>query len=336
MSLKHSSPMSEKKSWDVVRSAPARKQEPVVRKATPPPVRRRTQSVRTPEHPVVATRTRTRVSHEPLRVRRARAKRFFYIGVAVFVVLSLAALIYAAWLPALRISSVVVSGPDAESIKAIAQEHLSGTHLFVVPRNSLFFIPEGKMRKAILAAHPNIVAVSFASNGLQSITVVPVERTPAFLWCGESKETARESCYSTDADGLVFAPYMSATPLASSTLLLKVYVPLEGGAYEPVRAHVGYASMLPHALLLAKTFRALGADSAELVIRNDEADFYTSGGTRITYVLGKEDAAAQLAASVFPKLSLNDGSVEYVDLRFESKVYLRKEPTGTDTDPAPL
>jgi hypothetical protein len=286
--------------------------------------------------PIVATRTRKQpTSTEPLKVRRARAKRLFYIGLGVFGTLIVGFLLYAAWLPALRITEVKVAGPDAESIRSIAERSLQGTHAFIVPRNSIFFLPESTMRKSILEAHPHIVAVSFASAGLQGIELVPVLRSSAFLWCGPSYAERLDTCFGADADGYVFAPYQSTEPLASSTLLLKVYVPLEGGAVEPVRSHIGYASALPNSLRLAKTFRALGANIAELAIRDDEADFYTLAGTRITYVIEKEKEAAQLAASVFPQVSLNDGTVEYVDLRFESKVYLRKE-THTDATPESL
>ncbi len=270
-------------------------------------------------------------------MRRARAKRIFYIGVSAFVALAVAALIYAAWIPELRIKNVEVVGEDAESIRAIATKAMQGTHLFIVPRNSIFFIPESDIRKRILAEHPHVVAVSFHSAGLQGIQVVPVLRSSAFVWCGPARSEKVETCFGTDADGYVFAPYTGVEPAASSTLLLKVYVPLEGGAVEPVRAHVGYASAIPNSLRLAKTFRALGANISELAIRDDEADFYTLAGTRITYVIGREKEAAQLAASVFPQVKINDGTVEYVDLRFESKVYLRKgAPVVSTPDPEPV
>ncbi len=331
--------MSAKKSWDVVRSAPPARAPVSVpaptrvrRNAAPKPTRK----VQPAQQSVVATRTRRQpISGEPLRVRRARAKRMFYIGLGVFAALIVAALLYAAWMPALRIEHVDVEGQDAESIRVIAAASLEGTHAFIVPRNSIFFVPESDMRKRILAAHPHIVAVSFHAAGLQGIRVVPVLRSSAFLWCGASYSEKLDTCYGADADGYVFAPYTGAEPVASSTLLLKVYVPLEGGATEPLRAHVGYASAIPNSLRLAKTFRSLGANIAELAIRDDEADFYTVGGTRITYVIDKEKTAAQLAASVFPQVSLNEGSVEYVDLRFDSKVYLRKEAQIAEDPEAP-
>jgi len=61
-----------------------------------------------------------------------------------------------------------------------------------------------------------------------------------------------------------------------------------------------------------------------VTLRGDEVDLHTEGGTRITYVIGDEGEAAILAATSFPTLNVNDGSIEYVDLRFRNKVYLKR------------
>ena len=328
--------MSAKKSWDVERK-PA---HPVAKVALQTkPARSSMQAARRSRPVVVATRPRQRMSasKEPLKIRRAKARRMFYIGLGIFLLVLTGALLYGAWIPSLRVDAVTAEGPHTEEVVRIAQEALTGTHLFIAPKNSLFFIPEANIRKQILAEQPSIVAVSIKSSGLNSITVTALERSSAFLWCGATRDVPAETCYHTDPDGLVFAPYTNTDPVASSsTALLRVYVPLADNAVDPVTAHTGYASVLPNSLRLAKAFRALGANIAELTLRDDEADFYTVSGTRITYVIGKEKEAAQLAATVFPKLMLGDGSIEYVDLRFESKVYIRKQGDTLESVPEAL
>ncbi len=324
--------MSAKKSWDVERkaaqapvdtapAAPVRRapvREP--RREAPARAVRRKASVRRAPRP----RPHAVVSSEPLKVRRARARRIFYTVVTVLGVLIVGVLFYMCWMPSLRISHIQAEGPGNEEVTQVVTAALAGTHFFILPRNSLFLIPESDIRKRILEARPDIVAVSLHPNGLEGLRVVAVERTTAFLWCGPSVEAQTESCFAADSEGLVFAPYTGAVPAASSTLLLKVYAPLANESPDPIRAHVGNTAAIPNALRLAKALRTLNANIASLALRGDEADFYTVGGTRITYVIGREEASAALAASVFPTLSLNNGSVEYVDLRFESKVYLRR------------
>lgn len=322
--------MSAKKSWDVERSPAKAPVQPAVsaaprmreRKASVGTKKTRTARVETTAH---ATRPhRTPISKEPLKVRRARAKRIFLVTLAVLGLCGVLGLFYVFWLPALRIQTVTAEGPRAASIIESAQGELSGTHLWIVPRNSLFFIPEGDIRARILEVHPEVMAVSFKSSGLTGLHVVGVPRMSAFLWCGESKEMSVSPCYDTDPDGLIFSPYTGGVPVASSTLHLRMYAPIDGNTLEPVRGHIKDTASIPNALQLARALKAMNANIAELALRADEADFYTTGGTRITYVIGRERAAVELAASSFPQLSLNDGSIEYVDLRFEGKIYLKR------------
>lgn len=323
--------MSAKKSWDVERS-PSPKKVPELETIAVVRARSATRSVSPSRRakrvaPAIVHATRPRrapISKEPLKVRRARAKRIFYIVISVLTVLGLGCLLYLAWLPALRISSVTAEGPDATEVVEIARTSLVGTHLWIVPRDSLLFIPESDIRKRILAAHPDIVAVSLKDSGLTGLHIVSVPRMSAFLWCGSSKEEPVEPCFDTDPDGLVFAPYTGDVPVASSTLHLRMYAPIDGEPGSPIGAHIKDTRAIPNALQLARAFKGMNANIAALALRGDEADFFTIGGTRVTYVIGRERQAAQLAASAFPKLHLNDGSIEYVDLRFDAKVFLRR------------
>ena len=49
-----------------------------------------------------------------------------------------------------------------------------------------------------------------------------------------------------------------------------------------------------------------------------------TSGTRITYVLGDEQNAFAALSSAQSDFNLSDGSVDYVDLRFDGKMYLKK------------
>lgn len=335
--------MSAKKSWDLERkpsrpaSAPVaaprratRSVEPVRAKLAPkgvPPARQSSGSAK--RNVTIARGTRERKPDGPsLKLRRKKARRVGAIALAIASVLIIAALIYLSWLPQLRVSTVHAEGPGAEDVERIAAEQLTGTHLFIVPRNSLFFIPEPAIRRAVLAAHPEVSAVSIAADGLTSVRVASVPRARAFIWCGSAPDALETvGCYDADTEGLVFAPSLD-TGTASSTATLKVYAPLGDDALEPVRAHLSGAYRIPDMLQFVKAIRSLGANVASVAFRGDEADLYTASGTRITYVLSRERDALALAASAFPELSVNDGSLEYVDLRFEGKVYIRRR-TGT-------
>lgn len=260
---------------------------------------------------------------EPLKKRRKKNKRALIITLCIVTLLFVAALFYAAWMPMLRVNSVSAEGPHGEEVKVLATQTLQGTHAFILPRNSLFFLPEEDMRAVILERHPDIEAVSIASDGLQGLRITTLPRAEAFSWCGVSIETPGELCYSVNAEGFIFAP--SPISVSSSTQKLKVYGSLEQEEGDsPVRARMSHASDIPGVLRFVKAIQTLDADVVSVTLRGDEADLRTEAGTRITYVLGHEQEAVGIAASVFPQLSLNDGSIQYVDLRFSGKAYFKR------------
>lgn len=309
--------MSAKRSWDV---------------------RREPRSA--PEAPV-------RTRRESLKERRKKQRRILFIVLGFLAAILLAAGIYLLWQPFVRIESVSAEGPNAEDARGIAEAALEGTYLYILPKDSIFIFPEGAMRRKILGEYPAVTAVAIKRTGFTSIAVTTVPRTSAFIWCGVSAGTA-SPCYQADAEGFVFALEEGYTEAAVAVAMeevtnpeavvaaepvvedidmsvLRIYAPLENIEGEsPIRAHVVGASRLPDALRFVKAMKSLNVGIVSVEIREDEADLYTPHGTRITYILGREKAAADLAASAFPTLDLQSGAFEYVDLRFKGKVYVKR------------
>lgn len=288
--------------------------------------------------PAAPTRTR-----QTLKAKRSeRRKRLGIIGL-ILLALALCGLVYLLWQPYVRISEVTAEGPHAESVEQVARESLWGTFFHALPRNSIFIYPEIEVRERILEMHPDIVAVSISRTGFTSVLVKSVPRNSAFEWCGTTA-ASMEGCYAADAEGLVFAQ-TQAPPVAELVLegatttepvapqvqsdpgVLRIYAPLvykENAEPTPIRAHVVGASRIPDILRFVKAMNLLGVSIASVEIREDEADLYTPENTRITYILGGEEAAAAVAASAFPTLNIPSGDLVYVDLRFDGKVYLKR------------
>jgi hypothetical protein len=229
------------------------------------------------------------------------------------------------WQPFLRVRTVAVEGPGADAIQKFVEGQLSGSRYAVVPNNSIFFIPENRIRAAVLTAFPEIEAVSIAPSGLNTLVLKSTGRATVLWWCGVPD--ASVECYHADAKGLVFSEVPPEERAAASSTLV-VHAPLApapAGTTPPRGSFIAGAERLPALIQFIKALRGLGADIVSVTIRDDEADIYTRAGTRITYVLGREQAAANLAASGLPALNLNDGSLLYVDLRFDSKVFFKKK-----------
>jgi cell division septal protein FtsQ len=281
-------------------------------------------------HPRLSTRSPKR----KLRDRR-REEQMRHLGIMVAsVAITAGIILYILWLPGIRISTVRASGfGDVESLEAIAKSELKGTYGGIIPKNSFLFYPERAIRAAILEEFPGIAAVSISRTSLDAISLKASERTSAFWWCGTPGNLSARTgtCYEADAEGLVFARAVeSSAEEATSTAVaseLRVYAELDAasstGAY-PIKARVMGASALPNILKFVKTTKALGVPVASIAIRGDEADLFVPPTTRITYVVGHENEAAKSASAAFPTLNLVDGSLIYVDLRFDGKVYLKR------------
>lgn len=257
--------------------------------------------------------------------RQARRNRFGGI-ILVLVMLVCGALIYGVWRPEIRVSEVKAEEvPDADAASRAVMSALSGRYFGIVPRDSIFFYPEQEARAALLTAFPELSAVSVSRDSFTALSVSGTRRAAAFHWCGSSDAafSVASSCYEADADGFVFA---KAGPRASSTpSLLEIYAPLAGApSVDPVRGMVEGAAYLPNLLQFAQAVKTLGVPVLAAYVHADEAELFVTEKTRIKYVLGREEEAIGNLDAALKDLSLLDGTVEYLDLRFDGKVYLKR------------
>lgn len=261
----------------------------------------------------------------PLRARRKRARNRSLVIVFVALALLVGSALYALNHPSLRIRTVETDGAHKLEMEAIAKTVMWGTFIGVIPQDSILFFSQHEIRSAILAKLPDVSALSIQRTGLSSIRISAVERAEAFSWCGVSAALPAAGCYEADGEGFIYRLRESATTS------LRIYAPLAHGDTEPVGATVEAARQVPFALQLVRAIESLGAGVESVELRGDEADLYIyASRSRITYILGQEAEAAALAASVMPTISMTDGSIDYLDLRFEGKAYVSRRQSPVD------
>lgn len=278
-------------------------------------------------------------SDSPSALRLARRRRLrrrrVRLGLLTVGVLALLGIFWGLWQPTLRITRITVSTGDARVVAA-AQSALSGSYFWIVPHNATFFFSERRVRSAILQSDPSIEAVSIKRNGLDGITITPTGRTPIAKWCGLAPtQGVPEYCYVFDTEGYIFAAL--SDPLGASTTgedalrpsnAFTFYGPLAASSTEPLGATIAQASLLPSLLDFARQVGTLGTPVQSIVIRDREVDDLLGSGTRVTYLLGDEENALTALVSAKNNLNLSDGSLEYVDLRFPGKVYVKALSKG--------
>lgn len=276
-----------------------------------------------------------------LAARRRQNRRRITLVFGIFFLLLLGAVVYGLWQNAVRISHIQIFGADARQsadLSAYATEAIQGSYWGIIPRDSIFFFPEARVRADILAAHPDIAAISIFRSGLTELSIKANKRLPVARWCSSFPDGTpdREDCYFFDAKGFVYATTSIAIDTANSISPVNpfiVYGSLMSDKDEENQISLGSfigitlpnAKDFPSAFDFARQLSTLGSPVARIVFRNDEIDDYLTSGTRITYVLGDEQNAFTALVSARTNLNLSDGSLEYVDVRFDGKVYMKKK-----------
>lgn len=255
--------------------------------------------------------------------RRRQGRRRALFGALLLLLVIASVLVWGVWQGAMRISEIHVYGTE-ERLAEIALTEMEGNYFGIIPRDSTFFLPVESIRHNILTAYPDIAAVSIFRNGTTGLSIKVDYRVPIARWCGlaPSGGGVDEYCYVFDASGAIFAALATSTETINSFAL---YSHLEGDTLEPLRATLSQATLLPGAFDFARQLATFGSPVSSIVIRESEVDCYLASGTRITYVLGDEQGAFTSLVSARENLNLADGSLDYVDLRFDGKVYTKKK-----------
>jgi len=233
--------------------------------------------------------------------------------------------LYAVQQRGVRISQVDIFGGDA-ALSAIAKEALQGSYVGIVPRDSIFFYPEEDIRTRIMHADSDIATISVFRKGLTGLTIKVTNRAPIARWCGSVYEprvgtsTPAVPCYVFDDAGRIYAT-TTALELVNRFAL---YTKLEPGV-DPAGTLLPQAEQLPAAFNFARQLGTLGSPVDAVVIRDQEVDDHLESGTRVTYVLGQEQEAYTALMSGKSNINLADGSLEYLDLRFSGKMYLKRK-----------
>ncbi|MBU6388581.1 hypothetical protein KGQ72_01760 [Patescibacteria group bacterium] len=265
-------------------------------------------------------------SSERLAARRRLRRRRIFVALFILLLILCAGAVYELRQNALRISHVQIYGAD-QSFADIATAAMRGYYVGLIPRDSIFFFPAGSIRADIINAHPDIAAVSIFRNGLTGLSIKVNDRVPIAWWCGAppvlpdglASSTPSDSCYLFDASGFVYATSSLAQPVNAFILYES---PANGN---PIGSTLPNAQKLPAAFDFARELDTFGSPISAIVVRADEVDDYFQSGTRVTYVLGNEQNAFTALVSARGNLNLADGSLDYVDLRFDGKVYLKRK-----------
>ncbi|PIP73557.1 MAG: hypothetical protein COW88_01560 [Candidatus Lloydbacteria bacterium CG22_combo_CG10-13_8_21_14_all_47_15] len=229
--------------------------------------------------------------------------------------------------PSFAIRSVEVRGAEvvpAESIEAAVREAFGGSYAGIIEKGNRIFYP----RQGVIAAARSVSErIAFAAVSVEKhvLEISVSERAPRGRWCGRAVQAGgadEPPCYLFDASGYLFAEAGSEAPSP------KIFGPLVNDE----RALIG-GSIAPRVLAvlngLEERLLFAGIPLASLLaLPEDDFLLVTESGVKILFT-GKIKLEAFLA-SLYAALKtdnlkerLDAGMIEYIDFRFDDKVFYK-------------
>ena len=288
--------------------------------------------------------------------RTERTKRRFVYG-AFFAVLFLSAtlgvLSWGSYREESRINAVrvlgVVSFPEAD-VRSFVEQKLAGAYWGLFSRAWSFLYPKEEITEGLWEAFPRLAGVVVHRISRNEIAIEATEREPRYLWCGETLPPAsangsgaatptggaRPRCFFLDKDGVAF----TGAPYFSGAVYFKMYGVMRGAALFPPGLHeppigLSFLSAEEWARVIAfkKALEETGISPEELFLEGEgDASFIFPSGMRLVFSMAQDfsvvhnNLLAALGTEPFTKamfLSVGAEHFEYLDARFENKIFYR-------------
>ena len=211
-----------------------------------------------------------------------------------------------------------VSGSDVQSL---ATRDMTSDFLWIFPRASYFFVSTGKISSDILKDFPTVDTVSVHRSGLNSLSINMKEKIPEALWCGDA------ICTVLDETGTAFdiqsnsATDTNMVILESSTTPAIGQSPVSGG--------------FPQVLIFINSLAARGLNPTIADVKTGEIDITVASSSTIiidptkdlTQALANLDLILSNPESPLQKNGIS--AVQYIDLRFDGKVFYKNDGTSS-------
>ncbi len=277
------------------------------------------------------------------RTKEARAReriRIFAYGVVASIVVLLLSLgaIYVLKLEMLQIRDVQVETNGALDTKEVAAwlwDELHTSMFGLVARTNTLLLHTGALEERLKEQFPRIQNVYVHRIGFTTLQARIVEREPAALWCGDvvppiaymdsatrmlRAEESWGTCFLVDEGGFIYA----RSPIYTGSLFPRYYGSLETA--EPL----GQQLLVQKKFVRWQQFFEILEDYsfepvALLFVDDRDVEFYLGNGLRV--LAGREDDTHQIVRRLSASLEAEaidlQRNIEYVDLRFGAKVFIR-------------
>ncbi|MEX2514975.1 MAG: hypothetical protein WD335_02485 [Candidatus Paceibacterota bacterium] len=262
---------------------------------------------------------------------------------AVFAVFILAILGGVTHLNAVQITDVEVetdSNLEAELILELAATTIDQSWLLgAVRRDNILLLPRADITRQIRAVSTRIKEVDVSLSGLQSVDITIGNRQPVAQACQNAAGTSSD-CYLVDENGFIFAQangdgtdlltYTTMEPPRSGTQLLPVhrFVALRSfiGAIDEMEIETNRVDLQPAGDVTLRVVSASNTDTeqgGEVDIRINMYQELPQIASNLRSAINSRSFVAAEPSENGMDQPISPFSLEYIDLRFENKVFYR-------------
>jgi hypothetical protein len=267
--------------------------------------------------------------------RRVRIIRMIVLLV-ILLVATTWALSYFSYDKHVTIDNVVVTGNHiiyGDDIKKVVTDNISGKYIYLFSKSNSFIYPHKKIYNKLLLEFPRIESLSINIDNLKTLHVNIIERTGAYLYCGEkipeTKTEVGENCYFINDDGFV----LDKAPYFSGNVYFKYYMAMDSGADNPVGKQVVSADEFHRITRFINRSISLDFKPIYILIGNDGINHLyleNKSGDTIPEIIFKDDddfellqdnlSAAMSKEEFASEIKSKYNTLLYIDLRFDNKV----------------
>ncbi len=256
------------------------------------------------------------------------------IRVSLYVVLSaclVSLVIVALRAETFRVSDVTIDGLShlsAEDVDRYVREGMQGTTFGFLHKDSTFMLDAESMAAGLREAFPRIEDVSVVRNGLRGMSVTVREREPKALWCGDVVPPQFEHASSSDVGRCYFmdrTAFIYAERVDGFEDLDRYYGSLERS--NPIGQHYFTEEEFSKLCTMREKLKEHDLEVASLLLV-DERDmelYLVRHAARVIVPrsLSAETVVDRLVAALTSEAFDASRPLEYVDMRFETRVYVK-------------
>jgi len=267
-----------------------------------------------------------------LELKKNRRKVFFRktLFLAVIILIIFFGLAYLSHLDSLNITEVEIGGNrviDTEALKTTVNQQIARKYLWLFPKTNILIYPQNAIKNELRDKFKRVKDVSLSIKDGKILAISLIEREAKYTWCGITINLEEEKCYFLDADGYIFdeAPYFSE----------EVYFKFYGlENYNPLGTFFSEQNF-KQLISFKDTLAGMELRPIAMYVKNDgNAEVILSKGSSASVppkIIFKMDSDFQNIAEnldaalhtepLLSKFKNKYSSLQYIDLRFENRVY---------------